>query len=271
MEKAAKQFAQRIIDELGKIRHALSNAPLQQDKTGTSPQDTATQKDNAASGEPAAIPKVDPAPSNTDQSKHPWYKTVQGWKSLLEVVAIPFAIGYAVVTFQQWHDLRHNFEVEERAWLKIDYAVPDNITSNAAVEIRITNIGKSVALRGVADTMLEIVDSKNDPSFEPVAYHYKTSLPPLFPADKQTFTVTRTPNNPDGSPRPLTGTELQGLTTGHSYLAVYGRVVYLDQFGMHWTRYCTWHSYAQGPNANSVFSAGACVNWNAVGDGRPSK
>jgi hypothetical protein len=42
---------------------------------------------------------------------------MQWWKSALEVIAIPFAIGYAIISYFQWRDAAHNFRGDERAWL----------------------------------------------------------------------------------------------------------------------------------------------------------
>jgi alkyl hydroperoxide reductase subunit AhpC len=60
-----------------------------------------------------------PAASDSKQSHKPWYKTGQGWKAAIEIIGIAFAVGYAIVTYLQWQDLRHNFIVDERAWLGI--------------------------------------------------------------------------------------------------------------------------------------------------------
>ena len=84
---------------------------------------------------------------------------------ILEGVGIAAGIGYAFVTYLQWKDLRHNFQVSERAWLKLEVIFPRSATTDMQVNVIVANIGKSAALGSVIQTMFEIVKSENTPIF----------------------------------------------------------------------------------------------------------
>jgi hypothetical protein len=99
------------------LHNLLQNAPWKQNNASESPREAAANKNDTASGKPSLAIQIPPSPCNPKKSSKPWYKTLQGWKTLLEVIAIPFAITYAVVTWCQWRDLRNNFEIEQRAWI----------------------------------------------------------------------------------------------------------------------------------------------------------
>lgn len=36
-------------------------------------------------------------------------------------IGVAGAVVYAVITYFQWRDLRHNFEIDERAWIKVAF------------------------------------------------------------------------------------------------------------------------------------------------------
>ena len=71
--------------------------------------------------------------------------SIPRWKTALEITAIVFGIGYAVVTGLQWWDLRQNFKIDQRPWIGLtDEAVvvtPDKIDA----EIKFVNSGKTPA------------------------------------------------------------------------------------------------------------------------------
>jgi hypothetical protein len=169
------------------------------------------------------------------------------------------------ITYLQWHDLRHNFEVDQRAWLKVDVALPLQIKPDTTATVTVSNVGKSPALRIVVDMMFEVVKNGSAPNFVPVAHRTMANVPLMFPTEKgQPIVVPPTPNHDDGSPRDLTQDEINGLSTGTMYIAVLGMASYIDPFGTHWTRFCNWKPYQMG---QASFNANSCVVWNAVGDG----
>jgi len=59
-----------------------------------------------------------------------------------------FAIGYAIVTGLQWQDLRHNFKVEQRAWIGYNTMAITNLKAGEPLrcDIKLLNSGKTFAL-----------------------------------------------------------------------------------------------------------------------------
>ena len=255
-----KALAALIKTELSKVTSAINKlvlkvnslgAPWKDDQASIGPQDTASKENNSTGGKSTIAPHVDPSPSNSQQAKQPWYKTMSGWKALLEVIAIPCAIGYAVVTYFQWRDIRHNFEADQRAWIRVQWMISDDPASR--VKMRVTNTGKTPAFATHTDAVFEIVNRNAVPSLSLSQNHTRNDSPPLFPGDDDGFEVYR--------PIELTTAERQDLIDGRSYLAIFGLVIYGDQFGGHWTRFCNWKGYTAGD-----FESRPCVLWNAVGD-----
>lgn len=198
----------------------------------------------------------------SNQPEKPWYKTLNGWKTVLECIAIPFAIAYAVVTYCQWQDLRQHFEAEQRAWLKVVHTISAN--TPPLVGLHVENVGKSVA-KATVEVALEIVPNTGAPSLSYSTTHTAADMSILFPNDRtQDFPVVLSRND-----RSFSDEEIRKFHKGDLYIAVFGRVVYTDSFGKHWTQFCRWQSYetAQGP----TFSADTCVAYNKVGDGEPPR
>ena len=191
---------------------------------------------------------------------------ITGLSVLFAGIAAGGAIFYAGIAYRQWRDLRHNFAVDERAWLKVEVGMPPSLSPEAQVVVNIRNVGKSPALNLFGGVIVQIVDAKSAPSFPPsgTAEFRKMAMNMVFPSDQTSFSSGRSPNNPDGTLRPLTDEEMRSLATGNTYLAAFGVIAYRDQFGDHWTRFCAPKSYQGGPKD---FYWGSCILWNAVGDG----
>jgi hypothetical protein len=123
--------------------------PRQQENASIGPRETSGQKQDATEGKISLSSHIDPPPRHKTQTNKPWYKTTSGWKTLLELVALPFAIGYAVVTFLSWRDVRDQFTLDQRpyVWLtptgqaEIKY-LPDG---RIAWTYHYTNYGKTPA------------------------------------------------------------------------------------------------------------------------------
>lgn len=148
----------RVIDNAIRSLEAKISSPRQEAEASGRPEETSPQEDHAAQWQAALKHQVPPAPKDSEQSQKPWHKTLNGWKTLAELVAIPFAIGYAIVTFCQWRDLRHNFEVDQRPYV-YHVSVEDQTAINAkminisnsgayimGVEVKVRNYGKSPAM-----------------------------------------------------------------------------------------------------------------------------
>jgi hypothetical protein len=71
---------------------------------------------------------------------------------------------------------------------------------------------------------------------------------------------------PNGQEILLTETENNDLAVGNLYAVVFGDVVYADQFGQHWARFCYSYHYNNEPSSFSKFNDKACSDYNAVGD-----
>jgi hypothetical protein len=221
---------------------------------------------------------------DTDKPQKAWYRTLEGWKKLLEIIAIPFAIAYAVVTFFQWRDSNNNFIRDERAWVEIKWS-PDNGDdpghshlavapgSPASSPLKIMNIGKTAAkniseadyveLRGFSDEVnLSCVDTPQ------ICPHLTSTTGIMFPSTHIDVVATRMTNGRE--PRITTLEEANAWMKGQVYIAVFGKVTYDDVFGVnHWTKFCFWGNSDITPlNTISVSASRSCTAYNAVDDNR---
>lgn len=270
----------KIQKDIDHLKEVIS-VPRDEYDACVSPRETSEQEHDTAQGQSALKTKVPPSPSNRSQTNKPWYKTLNGWKVLFELIAIPFAIGYAVVTFCQWQDLRHNFQVDERALIKAKPTkdITGLFVNNSPVPwsgspplifwpITMTNIGKSVAVDIHADGVLELLDRNQPPSFS-YSPHTTMDIAAFYPQDIADFTV---PFGPINAPQKFTKEQYDGLMSGNSYLAVFAEITYKDQFGQHWARSCDWMGASTGPKTDPLIRAypsRPCVDWNTFGDGAP--
>ncbi|GEM_PF-3786025 len=275
-----KALAQFIKTELSRAISRIETLvlkvghPRQQDETRAEP---AHGTDNQRSDTRPAVPA--PAPANSKQSKRsvntprPRRKiTIRLWrqfkrlflkKDRLERVAFIAGISYAAVTFVQWRDLRHNFAADQRAWIRVEINMPVTLTSDFAILGQMRNVGKSPASKVDGQIVVQIVNADEAPSFNGQVHQYVwTNI--VFPSDFSEFSTGRTPNNTDGSVRPLDAEEMRRLSSGTAYLAVFGVVTYRDYFGDHWTRFCVPKGYQTGVRQ---YSSKSCVGWNDVGEG----
>jgi hypothetical protein len=242
----------------------LFHKPRQQNSKTANTQENSQEKDEAITSVITTTSKIEPAPlkrhdsDDCHQQPTPWY-----WR-LLEGIGIVFGIIYAIVALCQWRDLRQNFEVDQRAWLKVVPIFPQKITI-ASLPIKVSNVGKSVASRASVDAVFEIVESSKTPSFSLEKGHTHDDISMFFPTDQDPIEVGLEP--PYTPPHTLTEAELGSLARGDSYIAVFGRILYRDQFGLHWTIFCAWHSYTELRSV--TVNARPCVAFNAVGDGKP--
>jgi hypothetical protein len=197
---------------------------------------------------------------------------MNGWKAVLEINAIPFGVAYAVVTYFQWRDLRHNFAVEERALIKvaIDPKQGDASTSDPAfiermhniqVPVHIQNIGKNPATKVRAITRVELLPRNESPDFSyasPGVGYSTYDLNILFPTDTSPMPVTM--YRIGGFEAVLTEEERKSLLDGSYYLVYYGKLTYSDGFGEHWTLYCGWHGF----NERGTYTSRPCSEYNAI-------
>jgi hypothetical protein len=274
LAKLVRAEASRVVSGIAELSAkigAMSSkiaGPWEKHETSVSPQQASTQENDAAHRQPAPHPEVPPSQENSAQPKKPWYKTAQGWKTALELIAIPFAIGYAVITWLQWKDLRHNFEADQRSWLKIEYAWPLEMDTfhpdwPASAKAAMWDVGKSAITLVKGEAVFEVLDAKSSPSLSLNNFHSTYVASPLFPSEETDFLIELF-NQTTQLPRAFTQEEYDGLRNGTKYVAVFGYVTYKDQFGVHWYQFCSWKSYT---TVRVQVNSGECIPFNKIGDG----
>ena len=100
------------------------HAPRKDNQRSPSPQSASDKENDPAERKSPLNSNITPTPGDADQPNKPWYKTLDGWKTFLEIVGIPFGIGYAVVTYCQWRDLKENFRNDQRPYVLSTNAEP---------------------------------------------------------------------------------------------------------------------------------------------------
>jgi hypothetical protein len=281
--KSVKASLISIIGRLDQLV-GIANRPRENDAHAQSKEGAPTQEDYASVGKTFLDLHIPSPQQNTEKPQKAWYKTLDWWKKVLEIIAIPFAIAYAIVTYCQWRDIRHNFQVDERAWIKArtdeDIAgvyvnsVPVPWNGDTATfplwTVRLTNIGKSVATDIHSDGILEILGNMQTPSMDFPLAHSQFSLKVLYPQEDTLFPV---PVGQISSPVSLTKDEYDKLMSGDDYFVVFTETTYRDQFGPHWSRMCNASSGPFDKSKSRSFVHGVaskpCSDWNAVGDGQP--
>jgi hypothetical protein len=180
---------------------------------------------------------------------------------VVEVLTLIFVIIYAGITFFQWRDLRRNFEINERALMKATVQIPPAFTDPLTAAIRFTNVGKSVAERAYSEVLFEVIPRDERPDFGKGKPATTNDMTPTFPEDYHDETVML--HTSDGiTAQPMTPTELDSLRNGTAYVAVYGAVIYTDQFGTHWTKFCSSAMYRPG-----TYTTHWCTAYNHLGEG----
>lgn len=281
MDNSARDFAQKIIVELGHIKRLMIGGLSEQGQQYHGP--NRSQGSTSRSNTEPGIAHAEPT-RETDDTKDRHQKsfpTLRRLKPLIEVTGVIFLVIYTGVTLFLWFEsrkanrialdaLEHNrvsFQREQRAWVRVKHATFGRIKMNTIIPgwpLTISNVGKSPALSIFAHAVFEVIDKKSAPSFSYDKPHSAVEMSILFPSDENSFPAQTGPDA--NAPIPISQIQVENLLSGNSYLAVFGQVVYTDQFGSHWTRFCAWQSFEQDP---SNFNASSCVTYNSVGDGEP--
>ena len=264
---AVENEVKKLRGEINRLTSEVSTI-RQQNETSVAPQQAPDHKHDATQRKPSLPPQIPPTPADSKQANKSWYKTLQGWKTLFEMVAIPFAIAYAVVTGFEWRDLKHNFDKEQRSWVKIAYSWPP-LTTNQDIAMNgvLINVGKSPVRYLFAEGVVEIVDVMGTPSFNFKQRHTTHNDMVLFPSDTSAMSLPLW-DQQTKKPRPFTPEEISSLQAGRSYLAAFGDMIYADEFGVHWYRFCSYTTYLPGLYVDNPYP---CVYWNRMGDGKIPK
>jgi hypothetical protein len=243
MDSAAQNFAREILAELRHIKqalHELLRAPGKQNEAGVTPENAADKKSNRTEGKLVAASEIPPSPSDPDKPKKPWYKSLKRWKTILEVVAIPFAIGYAFVTFFQWRDLRSNFTADQRAWVLATgfvLSAEPMVGQSFSVRTRIQNSGKTPAID------FAFQDAVTFGSQPPRCFEWIPNAPTnrgIVPANANDFFVQ------SGVPFTVTARQFPSYQAKTTFLYFIGMIRYQDVFSkQHWSRFCAFHPYGE--------------------------
>jgi hypothetical protein len=212
----------------------------------------------------AKIMPTDLKPKKTNECQHnptPW------WKTIMEVAALCFGIGYAIVTGLQWWDLRQDFRIEQRAWINLSQIWPDMSQikegTNIIILVRPSNTGKTPAKRAGYRFKIVMPDSDQEVRFDYsgiITSGFNGLMPPNATADIQVQMM-----GADHRPLLLTKEEADDLISGRRYVAIFGQGEFEDVFGnIHWWHYCRWTSYYSG---STTVAADSCTAYNNAGDG----
>lgn len=173
--------------------------------------------------------------------------------------------------------IQRQMRVDQRPWIRpfTTNTADINLVDNQPISItfRYRNLGKTPAKAIRGAIFIEVVKREEPPKLveffttrrpviAPDRDFYMTATGILFPDGIMESPISRTRPKPGGGSEeaPLTPTEHADLMAGRSYIAIHGAIGYVDVFDVfHWTRFCSWHSYAQG-----VFASGKCASYNAV-------
>jgi hypothetical protein len=204
MDKAVKDFAQKILSELNKILHRLDQL-------------VKTHEHNKSSA--------------GDECR---YSPPARWKRWLEAGALGAAILYSIVTAIQWSDFRHNFKIDERAWIGIKTIDLSEPSAGEALrcEIKMVNSGKTFALDITGPGFLQT--SRIGLQDAIASAHVSNRIPythVLFPSIDE--------NMPFKTDSPLTAEQASSVSLGTLQVYVFGDIYYRDIFGdRHVTHYC---------------------------------
>jgi hypothetical protein len=157
---------EREVAKLGRIvRNSDSEIgkPGQYDNASEGEKNDATEESDQTPRKSAVIPKT---PKNSKGAQNPNDHPTK-WDIWLRRIGTLFAIGYAVVTFFQWHDLRHNFTAEQRPYLALaanqqpEIQVRTMVNGNTpfAAKIPYWNFGKGPAVKVVRVSDIFVVSN----------------------------------------------------------------------------------------------------------------
>ncbi len=178
---------------------------------------------------------------------------MQGWKTLLEIIAIPFAIGYAIVTYFQWQELHRNFTLDERAWIQIKQ-IPGTTGLDfkyMSLPLELTNVGKSPARNVRILSRAEVLQRDKAPTFDYGKNDSQaTVVGVLFQGSPQELDWQ--------SAHPMTELQRISIMSGQNYFVYYVLVNWEDIFGQtHATRFCARVVLTPG-----ITNAKACTDYN---------
>ena len=260
-----------------RINHleTLISKPKEHHEDSIPPQQATAHESDSAGGTPAPVSKAVLSPLSAQQAEKPGYKTLKGWKTLFEFLAMVFAIGYAIVTYFQWYDLRHNFKIDQRAWIDFRLKSPTNgrmdlppVGQEWSIPLQISNTGKTYA----RDVHVQVRDSLSpinkrtdfNVSGFVLEFGYGFLLPSTPP---EIVSIAPTYWAPDGKTQIqifVDPTIRKQIDEGSKYLDVFGWITYQDIFKKeHSSQFCF---FIGSDTAHMSKAAEDCVNFNKIDD-----
>lgn len=242
-DKSVNHRLTKLEKSVSSLELAISQ-PRQSDQTSVSKQADSGQENDAADRQSALHSEIPPTPDNSAQPKKPWYKTMNGWKTLLEVIGIPFAIGYAVVTFCQWRDLRHNFQVDQRAWVSIQIKpITHSVGAPLIVTVQYTNPGNTPARYVRTCQVVEFMERHKVHTLDYSCPSGKASpgSDNIMPKSEiQRIANGAGPEDPTLPTSQLAPSDDIAISSNEKVIFIVGRIDYKDVFETpHWTTFCS--------------------------------
>jgi hypothetical protein len=217
---------------------ASGNGPRQNEIPAVGDAGHTGKKSYDAQGQMPAPSEVNSTSSPNNRPEHEWYRALQRWKPLAEIIAIVFAIFYAVVTFLQWRDAHQALIVSARPWIGMD-TLTSTITAEAGQplswHVMFKNYGASPALHMSLRTRVLLATPDID---LPKAFRELEITPP-GPVESTLFNGQEMPNPGFSGYQNLADDQAKAVNGGTIGVVLLGKVVYQDQFGaQHLTTFC---------------------------------
>ncbi|HLZ40442.1 MAG TPA: hypothetical protein VKQ11_05750 [Candidatus Sulfotelmatobacter sp.] len=164
-----------------------------------------------------------------------------------------------------------SFEASNRAWIKPLYLYDCKpVVANQFFEepFNLKNVGRGIAgnISGLIVVQFLRLDEMPD-------FHYTTGHPReymranmLYPDDSTHNTIPMIPIDKDGSPHMTTPIESQEFTRGNEWIALHGRIDYVDLTSgkHHWLTFCTPRTSGISEMEKAKRALTSCLDWNRI-------
>jgi hypothetical protein len=184
---------------------------------------------------PVVVAESRPTAAGSKEPKKRWYRRIPWWR-VLEGIGILSVIAYAVLTYLQWHDLRSNFKLEQRAWIAYTQMSVTNLADSQPLrcDVKIVNSGKTFALDVDLPGALQTSYIGLEDAIEQASRSFKKQPPHsnvIFPGVDSAI--------PSATDTALTPGQVSEIRLGRLKVYLFGDVKYKDIFKEeHVTHYC---------------------------------
>jgi hypothetical protein len=212
------------------------NTPRKQDKEAVTDQSNPQQEQEEVHLGASTLAQGNPTKVQTQTTNTKWRKSLDWWKPRIELVALVAGVGYALVTYLQWRDLRRNFLIDERPWVTTtDFILSEPATGTVMyVDYGVRNHGKTPAVHERASGDLHFWTE--DQPMQPF-HNIGTQENIIAPGDVSISARASFQQTPHQA-------EINDYLGRKRSLYIHGKVSYQDIFGKdHWTTFCAFHEY----------------------------